>query len=188
MTFKEAFEYSGKVAGSFEPDCCEHLWNAAIQTHGTMVEVGVHYGRSASLIVQAASVHGNKVILIDPWSDVTMYEEVRDRFARDFPEVETICLKMNSQDALLDLLQRKAIDSPLALVHIDAFHAIDENGYNHPWMDAQHWTPLLKRGGFACFHDYDPVIFPDIVRAVDHFTSHWKDLGTIGTLAIRQKP
>ncbi len=40
----------------------------------------------------------------------------------------------------------------------------------------------------GCRYDYDPAIFPDIVRAVDHFTSGWKDLGTVGTLAIRQKP
>ena len=180
MTFDDAFAYTRNVAGSFEPDCCRHLWEAAIQCHGAMVEVGVQYGRSASLIVQAANVNHVRVVLIDPWSDVTMHTEVRDRFARDFPGVDVICLKMDSQDAV--------VPGPIGLVHIDAFHCVDEKGYDHPWHDAEHWLPLLEAGGFACWHDYDPVIFPDIVRAVDHFTVGWKDLGTVGTLAIWRKP
>ncbi len=134
MTFEEAFSYTDKVAGSFEEPCCRHLWEAAIQCHGTMVEVGVHYGRSASLLVQAADVNHGRVVLIDPWSDVTMYEEVRDRFARDFPGVDLACLKVNSQDT--------DVPGPLGLVHIDAFHAVDEQGYDHPWHDAEHWLPL----------------------------------------------
>jgi len=178
MRFEDAFAYTRNVAGSFEEPCCRHLWEAAIRCHGTMLEVGVLYGRSASLLLQAARVNHTKVILIDPCEP--RHQEVRERAARDFPDVEAQVLTVESKDA--------QVNEPLGLVHIDAVHCVDETGYDHPWHDAEHWLPLLEPGGFACFHDYDPVVFPDIVRAVDHFTADWIDVGTVGTLAIRVKP
>ncbi len=178
ITFDEAFAYTDKVAGSFEPDCCRHLWDVAVQCRGTMLEVGNLYGRSASLLLQAARMTGSKVVLVDPCEP--RQQEVGERAARDFPDVEQEVLTVESKDA--------QVEGPLGLVHIDAVHCVDETGWDHPWKDAEKWLKELAPGGFACWHDYDPVVFPDIVRAVDHWTVGWKDLGTVGTLAVRQKP
>lgn len=53
-------------------------------------------------------------------------------------------------------------DRPIDLLLIDADHL-----YEGVMKDINGWTPLVKAGGYALFHDYESVNWGDVTKAVD---------------------
>jgi len=177
MPLEEVWNYANAIPGWFTRSSVEELYGFALTCEGTMVEVGVNQGRSASVLLLAARHTGSRVILIDSWESVLIenLEKVRSRFAVDFPDVPWRIINLPSVEAA------ELVDGPLSLVHIDANH-YDE----HPSDDCAAWLPKLSSGGIACFHDYGST-FEAVTPAVDKHTAGWGDLGVWDGLAIRRK-
>ncbi len=175
--FDKAFEYTNGIVGAFQWLSCKYLFQAALQCPGTIVEVGVDQGRSASLLLAAAQITGAKVVLVDSWESVLIDNKTKvEKVVADFPNVPVTILNMFSSAAA------KHVVGPLDLVHIDANH-YDE----HPDEDCRLWLPKLKSGGFACFHDYESC-FPAVTEAINKHTGKWELIGTWESETIRRKP
>ncbi len=183
LTFEQAFEYTDKIRGAFHEECCKHYFKYAMRVPhgGTMVEVGVHYGRSATLLMQAARELDAKVILVDVWLDPgDAYPFFMDMLARDFSDVDVQTIKLLSQDAA------PLVAAPIDFIHIDAYHDY-LGGIHHPRNDCSLWLPKLASGGIACIHDYG-VEYICVTEAVDEYTRGWEDYGAHESLTIRRKP
>ena len=177
MNFDEAFACADSIAGHYSRLNAEKLWEQASMCHGLVVEIGVLNGRSASLLLQAATTTGSTVYLVDCWKWMKGHAVETMRVVDAFPEVKKAILYMYSKDAVT------CIPRQINLLHVDGNHM--EEGITE---DCQLWLPHLAPWGVACFHDYDSPDYAGIKRAVDFYTAGWEDLGVWDTLAIRRKP
>ena len=55
---------------------------------------------------------------------------------------------------------------------IDFLWIDGDHSYEGVKKDIYHWTPLVKKGGFICFHDYRDA--PRVKKAVDELTTSGK--------------
>lgn len=68
---------------------------------------------------------------------------------------------------------------PIDLLFIDADHMLP--GVR---LDVEGWTPLVKVGGYAVFHDYESNNWPHVAQTVDQFmiATEWEEVLTVDTL------
>lgn len=176
MTFSEIWAFTNTIPGSFTELSASKLYEVTRQVPegGTVVEVGVDQGRSASVLLAAAPKAS--IILVDSWESVLIDNLYKvKQLVMVFPALSTVW-RMDS------VVAAEHLDLPIDLIHIDANHYGD-----HPRHDCESWLPKLKSGGVACWHDYGTG-FPDVTWAVNHATEGWEDLGVWDSLAIRRKP
>ena len=163
----------GRPAGWFthqEGEC--YRAEAARFPGGTLVEVGVWLGRSLSFIAPQALELGQTLHAVDTWrgspSDLTgtiaRGADIYAAFLLNMRElgVEAVVrpLRMASSEAA-SLFANGSVD----LVMIDGDHR-----YEAVSADLDAWLPKLRRGGAIMGHDFDPVNWPGVVRAV---TERW---------------
>lgn len=81
----------------------------------------------------------------------------------------------NSQECWADWPK----DKPIDLLLIDADHL-----YDGVMKDISGWTPLVKIGGYALFHDYESVNWGDVTKAVDQTMQYpeWEYVLKVDTL------
>ena len=178
-TFEEVWDYMKDIPGSFTRMNAEKYYEYALQSSGSVVEIGVDQGRSASVLCFAARHTGAMVLLVDSWDSVLIDNKAKvdTLLNTDFPDVTCGILHFPSIEA------SKRVDVPLSLIHIDANHWGDG-----PEEDCAVWLPKLISGGFACFHDYGiPTMGHAVTDAVNKHTAGWEDLGAWEGLAIRRK-
>lgn len=176
MNFDEAYKYTEGIAGLYTQLNCEKLWEYAAPCKGLMVELGSFNGKSASLLLQAATTTDATVILVDCWKWMKGHAVNTMQVLDDFPEVKKAILYMYTKDAA------KWVPFHINLLHIDANH--EEIGVEE---DCRMWLPKVVSGGVVCFHDYG-LGYEGLMHQVDKYTRGWKDLGIWDTLAIRRKP
>lgn len=175
--FDEIWQFTDAIPGSFTRLSAEKLYEYARQCEGTIVEVGVDQGRSASLLLEAARGRCD-VVLIDSWESVLI---------DNMGKVRSMANRFDS-DVVVTIIHGRSvpaagrIEDGIDLIHIDANH-YEPN----PALDCEAWLPKLKSGGVACFHDYDST-FHAVKEAVDKYTEGWEHLGNWDSLAIRRKP
>jgi predicted O-methyltransferase YrrM len=177
MNFKEVWEFAETIPGAYLPESGEQLYKHALEARGVIVEVGVDKGKSASVLVHAASQTGARVYLIDTWGSIlidNMYY-VREWLQNNFPKVDVRILHMNTQQAA------PYLPAIIDMVHIDGDHYVEVVN------DCEILLPRLKSGGIAAFHDYQGS-FDAVTNAVDKYTGEWENLGTFGGMALRRKP
>lgn len=180
MTFPEIFAITESIPGSFTLLSAGQLYRYALDVpqKGIVVEVGVDQGRSASILLAASFITGATTHLIDSWESCLSDNVVklRDMIRLNFPETRYAINHCKSVYAstLFD-------DGSIDLLHIDANHYAP-----NPEWDCYAWLPKVRKGGVACFHDYDPS-WPDVVAAVDKHCAGWVDLGVWDSLAVRRK-
>ncbi len=137
-----------------------------------LVEVGIQHGRSTSILAQVARDAGHKLFLIDP-----------------MPE-STFCPMMDHLGVAYHLVALRTEDVPAALlpevidfVHIDGDHSAD--GIT---IDCLRLLPRVRRGGYACFHDYRQQSLPEVEPTVNKFvcngTGEWKQVSFTHSLLI----
>ncbi len=166
--------YASSIQGWFSIENMDKLYERALESRGVLVEIGVHNGRSASVLMLAARHTGATVVLVDYWP--SNVETVFARLRTDFPDVNLVMVNMCSADI------GKVFFADISLIHIDGDHMTP-----HPEQDCATWLSKVKPGGIACFHDYVGN-YEAVKPAVDKHTAGWQDLGIWDSLAIRRKP
>src|SRR3954468_9756124 len=177
--------FSQQICGSYDLDELERLDSLvqALPPSSVIVEIGVQYGRTASLYLSSGQ---HQVYLIDSW-----VENEGDAW----PAFNKL---VNDNDWSgrfhgLWITSSHAVDhvpDGIDLLHIDGGHTPEA-----VWADCKNFLPKLKVGGIVVFHDYHrrgkdlQPVFPGVDAAVDAFTGgpKWADFGTVNTQAVRKK-
>jgi hypothetical protein len=154
-----------------------------VQEGGTICEIGVLYGRSASIYILESIRRWPRPLfieLIDSW--VLNEGDARPTFERMTRELASEVTKggggyyyshwMPSQEAAKEI-------GLIDLLHIDGDHV------GGVWDDCRLYLPKLKIGGVVAVHDYgDMEVYPEVTKAVHHHISGsgWKVLPIVGRL------
>jgi cephalosporin hydroxylase len=156
-----------------------------------LVEVGVAYGRSLSLLARLALDARKRVriIGIDLWLDeVTPYggEENRELHAKAGSYYEACVLEMMTHApeeyanvTLLKMTSATAAEKFGASAMRPAFVFIDaDHSYESVLADVMAWAPLVKDGGLLAGHDCTPS-YPGVERAVrEYFSGNFVQTGS----------
>ncbi len=147
---------------------------AARMVRGTVVEVGVAYGRSLAYLASIA-LPALRIVGVDKWAD----HMGGDNLPREvFEAMRSLGTPMQACAANLaacglrdrvDLIHGASVqvaetfrDQSLDLVFLDGCHE-----YEHVRDDIAAWRAKVKPGGLLAGHDYSMAMFPGVVRAVE---------------------
>ena len=161
-----------------------------LEPHSTIVELGVMYGKSASLYFSHQLTKPLNIYLVDCWC--VNEADTRDNFlnhlmAKNFPNAQYKLLEMTTKEAVKHCPQ-------MDLLHVDADHGDGRD--QGPWLDLTLYSPMVKPNGLIAVHDYerkfaDGVIkmeFPSVKYACDNVLGpNWKIVGEAETLRIFKK-
>ncbi|MCS7232048.1 MAG: class I SAM-dependent methyltransferase [Elusimicrobiota bacterium] len=116
---------------------------------GFAVEIGSYLGASACFIAEGLSENA-KLICIDTWRNEGMSEGLRDTYQEFLKNTERykgkiIPIRGYSWDVVDDV---RKITEQISLLFIDGNHSYE--AVKKDWLL---YSPLLKSGGFAIFHD-----------------------------------
>lgn len=141
-----------------------------------VVEVGVQFGRSSTMIGELARDIGFTYIAIDNYQ-----EDVSEQALNTFKDrIEKFNLKV---DLRISTAKKEASSiKEIAVIHIDGDHT-----YEGVCEDINSLLPKVKKGGFALFHDYGHDGLPGVKQAVDELvtnTKFWDFLGVYHSLAV----
>lgn len=142
-----------------------------------MAEVGVYAGEASHQFLLSGKVR--QLFAVDRWQDFSQdgepwqspydWDEVRGSFADVqglwFPRL--VAMPVDSLTAA-ECFPDRSLD----LVYIDANHGCDAVR-----ADIRAWYPKVRYGGYLAGHDFDPVKYPGVARAVDELC---------GTVAVRR--
>ena len=178
-TFEEVWKYTEQVpGGAYYLGNAKALYKYASECKGTIVEIGVDQGRSASILMAVGQVTKVPIYLIDSWESC-LIENLPKVAAKlkDFPLANVTIIHERSKDAL------GAVPGDVHLLHIDGDHYV---GIEH---DCKLWLPRLISGGVVCFHDYD-ASFEAVTRCVNQYCrdAGWEELGNFDSLSVWRKP
>ena len=117
--------------------------------HGTVLEIGTAYGRSASYILDspAARLVSVEIQPQDAFMNYVLANDYEDR---------VLCLWPDTEWA-----------EPVDLLHIDGNHA-----YEAVRADYEKWSPLVTEGGWIAFHDSQ---WRDVGRFIREIAGDWRD-------------
>lgn len=160
-------------ATAFEENECRLFYDAlvALPEDSVVVEVGVEYGRSTSIILQVAKALNHRVVLIEP---VVRPEFVRMAAAIDCP--------FTLHRMTTERWWRWGWTLPyISFLHIDGSHAAEDIR-----MDCAALLSGVVRGqGTVAFHDYGRDSLPDVQPTVDGFMiGGWLPVARAGYLAM----
>lgn len=146
-----------------------------------VVEIGVQYGRSSTIIAEIGKAKNFDYTAIDSYVEDVSPEakaHFEGQIAKYGWKVHTLWMDSNAA--------RELYAGPIDFIHIDGLH-----DYEVVLMDAQKWLPSVKVGGYAFFDDFGHDSLPGVWQACsEYFAVHpeWKFLGRYGDkLGIYQK-
>ena len=188
ISLDEVLAFSTKIPGHYSELELTKLYELAVALpdHGTAAEIGVLYGRSASVFFQVAQHKPLDLHLIDPWvvnEDDTFkyFTGMVDKHFRDVP----FTMHNRTSDSLYAhrIAQRFHY---ICLLHVDGDHS--PKGIE---KDCNRWLYAVSDlQGLAVFHDYDTrddsgdLMFPQIKDTVDRYCADWEKLGVFDSQAI----
>lgn len=179
MTFEQVMQLTRTISSPLafdEAECLAYyeLLNSLLEW-SVIVEIGLQFGRSSSIAGQIAGKRGSLTYIgIDPFDQPEHPEAVR----RWKKMMESICpwyVLYQAKSSEVNLGSEVFID--LAL--IDGDHTAE--GVR---TDCKLLKPLVKKGGYICFHDFDRESIPDVGRVAREELADWKHIGTYGTLGV----
>ena len=180
MNFEEAFEFSSKIGSptSYLDSSLKLLWHSvSLAPRGFGLEIGCEFGRSTSMILQAAKTFGNIFLYgVDPFT-VNMHMDVPGIFLRNMREINfPFVFMMMSSTFASGLLPKQ-----FSFIHIDGDHFSPQIDF-----DCQLLYRLIP-GGIAVFHDYGSIGTLDVKPTVDKATKGWEVIGEAETCyAVRK--
>lgn len=142
---------------------------------GNVLEIGIEYGRSTSVIAEIQKERGYKFYAVDPFN-------VQDNGAEAKAHVLSQIKKYKWNINLLEMTSEKAkaklIGKKFNLIHIDGDHS-----YEAVRLDCDLWLSNIEKGGFVCFDDYGHNSLPGVFQAVTEYMSEhggFKYIGRFG--------
>ena len=182
ISFEQVMAFTSKVSShtAFEDEECRLFYDTLVQLpdKSTVVEIGVEYGRSTSIILQVAKALAHRVILIDPFVGAeggSSFMHMSDKIGHPF-----ILFKMTTHQYVYQGLSFPSCN----FIHIDGSHTTDELTFDCEWM-----LPKVEQGGYACFHDYGRHSLPEVYPVVNQFVRNdkWEEAAHKGTLLVMRR-
>ena len=184
-SFEEVMRVTRHVSGAaaFEDDECRAYYDllTRLPLGATVMEIGLQYGRSSSIIMQLQRQMQFNYLAIDPWIDPPQAGR----------EWVNLLIKLEAQAVLycmrtIDFMAKPYPNWPLLdLCLIDGDHREEA-----VTLDIRSVRPFIRARGFLCFHDYGRESLPGVFAAVNKATwdpEMWEQLPTAGTLATWRK-
>lgn len=162
---------------------CEALFNKLLDLPkgAKVVEIGVEYGRSTSVIAEVGKERDFNFTAIDNWCQDNGAEakaHVLSQIEKHQWKIKLMTMDSN--------LASKIYEGKIDLIHIDGDHV-----YEAVKSDIEHWLPKVKSGGYACFDDFGHDSLPGVYQACEeYFNEHrnWIFCGRFGNkLGVYQK-
>lgn len=176
---------------AFNKEEAEALYNLlhTLPNGSNVVEIGVEFGRSTTVIGQVAKEKNFNFWAIDAW--------VGEYSNQAKAHIENVLIGEWGLPITLwsfySSMVAKAYSQPINLIHIDGDHT-----YHGVFTDCVQWLPKVVSGGYACFDDYGHDSLPDVYKAVQDYmdspqdwiedVGNWNFVGRYGNkLGVFQK-
>lgn len=145
--------------------------------HAKIVEIGVEYGRSTSVIAEVSKEKKFEFLAVDNYCE-DKGEEAKNHVLNQMKK-HNWNFDLYLADSLQALKENKVEDGEIDLIHIDGDHTFDG-----VYRDTEAWLPKIRKGGFACFDDYSHPTLPEVKKAVDKYMrrygKQWQKIGIFG--------
>lgn len=165
---------------------------------GSLAELGVHKGNSASLLNFFSKRHGRKLYLLDTFSGFP---------EDDVDEKENEDKVKAFRDTSIEYVRDTLGDNPLLRFKVGKFPesvdqeladdrysvvSLDADNYNPTLAGLRFFYPRLSRNGYIFVHDFSSGHWPGVADAVNEFLSEYEGVGYFqlpdngGTLVIQK--
>ena len=185
---RQAARCAMEIPGQIRSSEAEFLYRLA-RRKGNIVEIGCLFGRSTSVLVQAAAVFGAEVTSVDPFYKTANTDQISS------PELwrknlEGLRLTPPKLMPMPSHAAAKFYEDEIAFLFMDGGH-----GYETVSQDIADWIPKIKESGVVAFHDMFMPHLDGVARAVtewwlavfDAKAPVWKLEGMVGhTIAVRR--
>lgn len=139
----------------------------------SIVEIGVQFGRSTTVLGCIAKEKGFNVTLVDNWlEDVST--PARKNIEAQIEKYKWPVAKLWMDSNFASKLYEGKID----LIHIDGDH-----NYEGVLSDCEHWLSKVNRGGYVLFDDYGHDSLPGVWKACKEYFAEHKNWEFIGRFA-----
>jgi|SRR6267142_3734342 len=186
-TFEEIYQIVEESSHetAFNKEECQALYDTLLKLplKAIIVEIGVEYGRSTSVIAEIGKEKDFDFTAIDNWCQANSEEAKAHVYSQK--EKHQWKFKLISGDSVKEA---KDFKKKINLIHIDGDHE-----YEAVLKDIKAWLPKVECGGFACFDDYGHDSLPGIYKATEEYMQSyagksWNFIGRFGNkLGIFQK-
>jgi predicted O-methyltransferase YrrM len=144
----------------------------ALPLECTILELGVHHGRSACLLAYIATIKNGMYYGIDNFRCDRSSKSEAEGYLFERGLLTWMIMQSDTQTAKFEF--------PVDFLHVDADHA--SPGID---TDVSKYLPLIKVGGIVAFDDYaqfqNEPSYPDIARAANTACNNenWHDIGQV---------
>lgn len=181
-TFEQVMELTQIVSGNaaFEDPECRAYYDClcSLPDGATVVEIGLQFGRSSSIVLQLQADKKFKYIGIDPFIEPPEAQQKWIEMAHS-TGADYLMIVATTGSLVVDF---DHLPPEVDLCLVDGDHT--EAGVS---VDCAVMIPRIKRGGYILFHDYGRDSLPDVYPTAQRFlASHpeFEELPTVGTLGI----
>ena len=177
MTLSDAMVLTNTVSSptAFSDGECARYFEllSSLPEHALVVEVGLQFGRSSSIALQVCKANN-----LCYWG-IDSFEEDNDAMHKWIELAEKV-----GEPYTLSRLRSNAVimREPIDLILIDGDHS-----YQGVTDDLNHFMPLVRREGYALFHDFGRHSLPEVYSAVRDYmdgNQHWREQEHVETLGI----
>lgn len=180
-TFDEVMRFTRTVSSNaaFEDPECKAYYDllCSLPDHATVLEVGLQYGRSSSIVAQVAKAKRFNYIGVDPFYQPPEAAPEWIRMMQQVGVPFTLFVMTTEQ-----LFRFGYAAFSVDMVLIDGDH--DAAGVE---TDCQCYLPKVNTKGYALFHDYGRDSLPDVYPTVNKYMTSrrgWEQRWSVGTLGI----
>ena len=171
ISLEEVQKYTQQIPEWFYPEEIHSMYHMVVglPDHATIVEVGVCYGRSASIYLQIGEHKPLNIYLVDSYdredsklAKASCLQLIR-MIGPDLHRGSSLHTNWVPSVQAAEGFPVKGYPDKIDLLHIDADHS-----YEAVKADCEAWLPKMKSGGLACFHDYG-VSRTGVQQAVEEY-------------------
>lgn len=180
LTFDQVYRTTSRVSGAaaLERDECRRYFDLLMEVpeDGRIVEIGLQYGRSSSIVAQVQRFKYIDYFAIDPFTDP--------------PEAKQAWLDLMDRLDCQYILFEGTVETAQKYGYIDL--AFIDGDHTEEWVrkDCDFVLPGIKPGGVVCAHDYGRLMHPAVQAAMDAKIAEYggfEQLPTVRTLASWRK-